>query len=512
MNKGASRTINSLRNSWFAIVGQGINIILQFLLRTVFIMTLGIEYLGVNGLFTNILTVLALTELGIGTAIVISLYKPLAENNINKINALMNWFKKIYAAIGTFIFLIGITLIPFLDYLIKDSPDVGNLNVIYILFLIDSSVTYFFAHYRSLLNADQKGYIDSLNKIVFSFIQILLQIVILLVLGNFYMYLIIRIIIHILSGYVISLKAKKIYPYLNNKGRSRLDPNEIKGLVRNALAMFSHKMGFVVLNSTDSIIISSFIGTVAVGLYSNYYLLISTVGTLLSLVVAAIQASVGNLYATSDEKKIYNIFLKINFMYAWIYGYCAICLYVLVSPFITVWIGRDYLMDISIVAIIVLNFYLQGMRQSVLVFTTANGLFYNMRFKPIFEVAINLVVSLVLVQSLGMVGVFLGTLISTILTSFWYEPYTLYSKGFKKSTMNYFIKYFWYTLVVVITAVITKYLSDLIANESILDFLIKMGIVIILPNFIFIVVFFRSKEFKSVYTTIRSLIYRKLFG
>lgn len=509
MNNGSSRIINSLRNSYIAMIGQGANIILQFLLRTVFIKTLGLEYLGVNGLFTNILSVLSLAELGLGTTIIYSLYKPLAEKDTQKIKVLFKAFKKIYMVIGIVIFILGISSIPFLNYLIKDTPKIGNLNLIYILFVIDSAVSYFFAHYRSLLNADQKGYMDTINKIIFTLIQILFQIITLFMLRNYYIYLLIRIVTNIISGYALSLKAKKNYLYLNEKTKDNLTSKDLKDLIKNSIAMFSHKIGFVVLNSTDSIIISSYVGIIAVGLYSNYLLLISTISTVVSLIVAAIQASVGNLSSSIDKHRVHDVFLNLNFVLSWIYGFCAICLYVLLSPFIVFWIGESYLIGMPIVIMIVVNFYIQGMRQSVLVFTTANGLFYNMRFKPIIEVLINLTVSIIFVQSLGIFGVFLGTFISTMITSFWYEPYTLYSEEFKKSTREYFSRYLIYTTVHVISAFITKYLCELISNEFKLSLMLKIAICLTVPNLIYFIIFSKTNEFKYIKNTIRSMLNKR---
>jgi O-antigen/teichoic acid export membrane protein len=510
MQNSPSRTINSLRNTFYAISGQGINSILQFVLRTIFIKTLGVEYLGVNGLFTNILSVLSLAELGLGTTIIYSLYRPLANKDENKTAILIKIYKKVYAAIGAIILIIGMAIVPFLDNLIKDSPNVGNLRLIYVLFLVDSVASYFFAHYRSLLNADQKGYISTVNIMFFAIIQTILQVVILIIYRNFYVYLVIKIISNVISGYALAWKARKIYPFLCKKIVGKLTSIEMKSLVKNSIAMFLHKMGYIMLNNTDNIIISAFIGSVAVGLYSNYALLIGTISTILGLFTTALQASIGNLVVSSNENHNYNVFLKLNFLFAWIYGFCAICLLILVSPFITLWIGNDFVIEGTIVCVLALNVYIQGNRQAVVTFTTANGLFYDMRFKPIIEVLLNLILSLILVREFGMLGVFVGTVISTILTSFWYEPYILFSRGFKKPVRIYFFRYFINIIVFILATLITKYACNQFVEVSMMNFAIKMILCITIPNVIYIVVFFKTKEFIYLKETFKYMINRQI--
>ena len=497
-----SRIENSIKNSSAAIVIQVVSVILQFALRSVFIITLGIDYLGINGLFINILSVLSLSELGIGSAIIYSMYKPIAEGDYKKISQYMQLYKKVYGVIGIFIFIAGLSLIPFLGGIITGTESVGNIVLIYILFLINTIATYFFAHYRSLLTAYEKDYINNTNKLIFLIFQIGLQIIVLFVYKSFIFYLIIQLIMNLLANFTISIKVKKIYPEIIKNNNEALSKEEIKNILKNSIAMFSQKIGYVMLNSTDNIIISIFIGTTIVGVYSNYSLIIGTLSTLLSMVVSSVGASIGNLIASNTRAQARSIFLKINFAYFVLYGFCTVCLYNLIPDFISIWVGEELLLGRDILLIIIINFYISGMRQSVLSFTNASGVFWEMRYKALFEVAINLMVSIILTIKLGLIGVFLGTLISLITTSFWYEPYTLYKSIFKVKNKEYFKKYFIYTILLISINGITSFICSKIYAISFGVIIVK-GIICMGIFFLSIFIFFRKTEeflyFKNIF-------------
>ena len=490
--EGKSRVENSIKNSLVTIIVQMLSIVLQFILRSVFIQTLGINYLGVNGLFANILSVLSLSELGIGTAIIYSMYKPVAEDNYKKINQYMQLYKKVYAVIGVSIFIIGLAMLPFLDNIVTGVNNVENLVLIYVLFLINSVSTYFFAHYRSLLTAYQKDYINNINRLLFLIFQIILQLIVLFIYESFILYLLIQIVMNFSANFMIAIKTKRLYPKIMKSADEKLEKDEVKSIFKNSIAMFSQKIGYVILNSTDNIVISMFIGTAIVGVYSNYSLIIGTLSTLLSMVVSSIGASIGNLIANNDSEKSHDVFLKINFAYFILYGF----LYNLTPDFIGIWVGKELLLTKDVLLIIIINFYISGMRQSVLSFTNASGVFWEMRYKPLFEMSINLVVSLVLASKLGLIGVFIGTLVSLITTSFWYEPYMLYKIVFKVKNSEYFKRYFIYTSKLVAINFIAYLVVSKIYVNSFMIFIFK-GVVcssiFVLSSYI---CFSKMEEFK----------------
>lgn len=490
-----SRTVKIFKNSSIAIIYQSLLIISKFVVRTIFIHTLGAEYLGVSGLFTNILSVLNLAELGIGISIVYSLYKPLSEKDTKEIKKYFKAFRYIYAFIGGIILLAGMCLIPFLDKIIIDSPNVGNIKLIYLLYLIDSSSSYFYAHYRSLISADQKGYMDHLNQIITLIIQTVAHILVLLMLKSFYLYLAINIFVHWISGFYLSLRIKKIYPYLREKTNEKLSGYQIRELIKNSLAIFSHKIGYTVLNSTDNILISMFVGTVIIGYYSNYHLIIITFTGMMALIVSALQAAVGNVCSVDNLVKQHDIFQKINFMFFWIYGVFLTGLIFIATPFIKIWLGEEYIMQESVLLVVYINAFLQGVRQVVAIYTTATGLFYKMRYKPIFEVIINLVVSVVLVKKMGVIGVFIGTLVSFILTNLWYEPYILYKYHFNRNSMIYFKNCVKYSAIITMSIFINGLIYSYVKLAGIAELVIKCITCIVIPSFLFIVFFGKTVEY-----------------
>lgn len=504
--KNESRIRNTIKNTLYGFSGQVLTIILNFILRTIFIYFLGMEYLGVNGLFANILSVLSLTELGLGTSITYSMYRPIAEKDNSHICILMTAFKKLYAFIGLIIFTLGLLIMPFLNHLIADSPNVGNLYILYFMFLVDTASTYFFGHYRALVSADQKEYINVKNRSKFKIIQVITQIIVLITTRNYYLYLFIQITCNILSNLNLSLIVKNKYIFLKDKPTKKLSRIEIKEIIKYSIGFFSHKMGYTVLNSTDNIIISTFIGSLIVGMYSNYLLLINTVLQLISIIINSVQASVGNLVVNTKNEVQKLMFFRINFIYFWIYGFCAVCLITLSTPFVKIWVGNEFIFNNEIVYIIILNFYITGARQSVGTFTGAKGLFWYLKYKPIFEVIINLIFSIVLIQKLGLIGVFIGTFIATISTSFWYEPYILFKKGFNSNLNEYFIKYLSYLIVTIISAGIINLISDKINIGGLVGLILNLIVCIIIYNIIFIISFFKTEEFKYIFSLAKSIL------
>ena len=501
------RIKNSIKNISVAMGGQLIGILLNFINRTIFIKVLGAEYLGVNGLFSNIVSMLCLAELGIGSAIIYNMYKPLSNKDEDKISALMNFYAGAYKIIGCIVAVMGLALVPFLDTIIKDTPSIPKLSLIYIIFVINSVSTYFCAYKRTLLIADQKGYKDTINRYKFLVIQYLIQIAILLMTKNYILYLLIQVVCNIISNIVISRQVDLMYPFLINKKDSRLNNQEKKNIYKHVYAMMSHKVGGVVVSGTDNLLISSFLGVFYVGIYSNYVLVTSVINSILGQIFSSITASVGNLNAVEGQNKQKEVFNIMFFINAWLYGFAAITLMVLLNSFIPLWIGEEYLLELGIVAVIILNFYIMGMRQSTITFNTTLGLFWNDRYKPWVEAAINLTVSIILLDKIGFVGVLLGTFISTATTSLWVEPYILYKYGFNQKLRDYFKRYTLYTIVIGGAGVITYYLCASFPQVTWINLIIKLLICLIVPNIIIGVCLCKTKEIKYIWKLLKKLLH-----
>jgi O-antigen/teichoic acid export membrane protein len=490
------RSENSIKNIVVNISSQLLSILLSFLCRTIFIRTLGESYLGVSGLFSNILYLLSLAELGFGAAIGFSMYQPLAQNDRKKIGALMGLYKRAYHVIGLIVAVAGLAIAPFYQFFIKTPPDIPHLTLIYLLYLFSTVITYFFSYKQTIILADQKSYVCTLYQYGFCIIQNIIQIFILFQTRNFILYLCVQILFSFFTNFFLAKKADKMYPYLKSYQNEKLSKADKGDIFKNIRAMFMHRIGGAIVNGTDNILISKFFGLASVGVYSNYFLMTNTLVGLTSQIFSGITASVGNLGAVESDRKSYDIYLSINFAGFWIFSFCSISLFCLFNPFIQLWVGRDLIFSVPVVFLIVLNFYATGMRQATLMFKNAFGLFWYDRYKAIAEAAVNLIASIILAQHFGISGIFIGTFISTMTTDFWVEPAVLFRHGFHRSSAPYFIRYVFYTVLTVAAGILTWYCCSLISGPALESFTVKCGICLILPNLLFFLVFGRAKEFQ----------------
>lgn len=493
------------KNFMVGIVGQLLTYLLSFVYRTVFIHYLGVEFLGVNGLFGNILSILSLAELGIGATITFSLYKPLAENDITKIKMLMHYFSVFYIKISILISILGICLIPFLDLLISGTPSIDNLVVIYILFLANSSVSYLYAYKRIILIADQREYLNTYYEKLFFIIKILAQIIVLFLTRNFILLLIVQIFVTIVTNYFVSKKVDKLYPYLKKDENISIDL-ELKGFInKKIIAMFGHRLGSIIVFNTDNLLISGFVGIYWVGLYSNYLLIVGIVGALIAQLSQSMSASLGNHIVSEDKEHTIKTFYVLYFAYFWIYSFSAITLNTLLNPFIQLWLGAEYLIEPDLVALIVASFYLSGMRQPCLMFRNSLGLFTKDQIKPVIEALINLIVSIILLKAIGLAGVFLGTIISTVTTSIWVEPYILYREYFKNGLRKYGFRFIYYLILTLSMTYFLFKISSIIYTGSVLSFLLIFSICIISINALYLIIFRNTKEFKGIIRVLKKV-------
>lgn len=490
------RVNNSLNNIIFGLSGQIISSVMGFTVRTIFIKTLGIEYLGVDGLFTNILTILSLANLGFDTAIIYSLYKPLSQNDTDQIAGLMNLYAKAYRIIGLVVLLTGLALMPFLTFLTNGKTNISNLNYIYLLFLLNSVLSYFFVYKQSIIIADQRNHIISKINSIGTIISNLTQIVFLLITRNYIIVLSTQILFRVLQNLYISNKADKLYPFMKGKKNLKLSEADKKGFFIVLYSLLLYRVSGVVINGTDNIIISKFVGLIAVGIYSNYLLILATLNTLLSHIFYSITASVGNLNVTESSDKKYFIFRTINFANFWVYGFFSVVLWNLINPFITLWLGQQYVLNKFVVFAILLNFYTAGMQNAATTFRETCGLFIKGKYVPIAAAIINIAVSIALVQKIGIAGVLLGTVVSRLCTYFWYDPYVSFKNVFNKPVFSYFIKYVWFAIVVLISSLAADVFAGILQNNTFLNIALRAVICIVTPNVVFFVLFRKSVEFE----------------
>ena len=488
---------NSLKNMATNIGSQLLIIILGFIVRTVFIKTLGVQYLGITGLFTNIISVLNITELGFSSAIVFALYKPLIDNDKEKVKALVLYLKRVYRLIGFIVLALGLVFIPFIPYVITEKTDLININIVYLLFLARSVMSYFIMQYRTtILQADQKNFRLTGVRYLSRILLALLEISVLLIFNSFMVYLIIALIISALEMIISGVMIGKWYPYIKDKKTNHLSKEERREITRNIYGLSMYKVSAIVLNSTDNIIIARYIGLVAVGLYSNYLLLVSYVKMFLSTIFTSLTASIGNLNAVETVEKKHQLYKNLNFATIWIYGFCAICLWTLLQPFISLWIGNDYLLSNITVLLIVINFLSAGMNTSIILFKDACGVFYQGRYRPLISSILNIIISLLLVFPLGIDGVLLGTIISRFMVTWWFDPYLIYKVVFNKSSFYYYFRYLLNFSIIVLIGIFNSFICSLYGEISIINFLFMVITTALVPNIIFILLFYRLEEFK----------------
>lgn len=493
-----SRTNQSIKNAGFSLICQVIQLFFQMTTRVFFIRIIGKEYLGLNSLFTDLLTALQLVELGIGPAIAYSLYKPLANKDKQKVKSIMNLFGKVYRVIGIFILLIGIGFTPFYKFFINEIPNITNIDYIYILFVINTSVSYFYSYYRTLLISDQKKYLDISIQTTITSIYAIAQILVLYLTHNYILYLYVQIIGTILINFIASRIALKQYPYLKEKDINKLDKETVGEIKKNVFAMIFHKIGGIVRDATDNLLISKFIGLAVTGMYSNYSMITKSLSNIINQVFSAILSSVGNLHVTTDENSQREVFYKINFINFWIASFCACCFGALINPFILIIADNSYLLGNVITALITLRFYLDIMRKTPWMFCEAAGIYWQGKTKPIWEMITNLIISLILVKYMGISGIILGTIITILLVDVTVEPHLAFKYVLKERTYKYYIKYFIYLFITVINYLITSFICSLIPGTGILAFVVKGIIAVIITNIIIVILTFKTKEFKYV--------------
>lgn len=485
------------------MVGQLVGILVSFLSRLVFVRMLSAEYLGLNGLFTNILTLLSIAELGIGAAMVFGMYEPLALRDTVRIRALMGVFRRAYHWIGISVGVVGGLLTVFLPTLVKELPSIPHIEVIYLLFVADSALTYFFSYKRALLIADQKRYIATVYRYGYFTALNLVQIIILLATRNYLLFLVAQVVFTLLENIAVSRRVDRMYPFLSQKPVPLLEGTDRDILTKNLKAMVFHRLGSAVFVGTDSIIMAKFVSVVAVGLYSNYVLITNALNVVLGVIFSSLTASVGNLGVAAKVTRQVETFKTIDLAVFWAHGLASVSLFILFNPFITVWLGPEYLFEWPAVLAISLNFYITGVRNSIWIFKEAKGLFWQDRYRPVVEVFVNLVGSILLAQHFGVTGVLLGTVLTAVFVSLPWEPIVLFKYGFYQSPLAYYRQYSVRVLLTVGVGAMTWAAVNATNTNGWIGFFVSAVACLLIPNLVFYVAFGRTDEFKRLVSSVK---------
>ena len=495
---GNSRLKNSALNLATGLLGRLLTIILNFAVRTIFIHCLDEAYLSVNGLYSNILTVLSLAELGFGSAMVYHMYELMAKKNYQKVAELLYFYKKAYFAVGMAIVGIGVCIIPFMDVIIKDKPDVPWLTLYYIIFLLNSGLSYCFAACKgTLFLADQKEYVQTNARNTIAIIQTALQVLLLLLFRAYLSYLLIQLAGTLCVNAYVAHLAEKRYPEISKYKNDRLNGDEKRQLLKDTGALFLTKVGHVALNGTDNIIISAVVGVLWVGRLSNYTLICDSVTSVLCQITAAITGSLGNFFATEDKHAGYALFKKVEFLNFWLYGFSFIALLILLDPFIRLWAGARFVLGLPVCFAIALNFFVAGYMNTLWVFRSTLGLFKQGKYRPLIVAGLNIVLSIALGKIWGVFGVLFATFLSRAAVNLWYDPIVLHKYGFGVSAKPFFCEYAKRLLLVASLSILLLAVRKFVflTGVSILGFVIMMVITAIVPNAMFWIAYHKKNEY-----------------
>lgn len=507
------RTIKSAKNIVIALMSNIINIVLGVVVQAIFLKTLGEEYLGLNSLLTSILSMLAIAELGLGSAIIYNLYKPIAEQNIEKIKSLMKFYKKCYKIIIIIMIIIGLIIIPFLKSIVGETENIQNLYLLYVLFLADVIFSYVIAYKRSIIYANQKEYIVNVVHLGYLVLMNAIQIILLYITNSYLIFLIVKLVCRIFENIIVSIIANKMYPFIKEKNVQELENETKQDIIKNIKALFFHKVAGFIVSSTDTILISIFFGgLVTIAYYSNYNLVLAAATTILNQFLMSVTASIGNLLTEGNKKNNYEVYKKLNFFNFVVFVMGSAAILCLIEPFITICFGEQYILDKFILIALIIKFFIQGMRRTIMAFKEAAGIFYVDRFMPIVESLVNLVASIILLKIFGLAGIFLGTAVSSLMLLLYSYPKYVYKPLFEKKEKDYYKEFAKYIICAIIILIITGIINEVVINENILlQSIISIIISIFIPIILICILFYKTDEFKYYINIIKN-IFSKLLG
>ncbi len=502
-----SRRKNTITGTSFGVIQKVLALVFPFAIRTIFIRTIGAEYLGLNSLFTSILQILNLAELGVGSALVFSMYKPIAEDDKEKICALMNLYKKYYRIIGLIVLSLGLAILPFLRFFIKgDVPTNINIYIIYIMSLSSNVLTYWlFAYRNSLFQAHQRLDIIYIITIIINILQYSIQIVLLLVLKNYYMYLAVTIIAQILLNLITAFFSKKIYPDYYPDGELKKD--EVKTINKKIGALMTAKVGGVISNSFDTVVVSAFLGLEVLAIYQNYFYIVTAISGIIMIFFSAIQAGIGNYLLSSEKKDSYNLFNNINFIVFFVVNISCCCLITMYQPFMIIWVGDEYLLANNLVFMFAGYLLSYIIIRPAIVFKDAAGIWSEDKYRPLVTSLTNLSLNLATISFLGLYGVLGSTIVSYLFVGFPWVLYNINKYMFKIDFKRFIIREFLYLFVIVLSCFASYMLCFYIKIDNIyLNLLKNMILSVFVSMIIFIIFFAFTKENKYFMNYLKQIL------
>lgn len=507
------RTKNASRNIFFGVILKIYQILVPFLMRTAMIYLMGVQYLGLNSLFTSVLQVLNLAELGVGSAMVYSMYKPIAEDDDTTICALMKLYRTYYRVIGLVIAVVGCALTPFIPHLIKSDVPAGiNIYILYLLNLGATVLSYWlFAYKNSILQAHQRTDVVSRVTLVTNTVQYGLQLFVLWAFRNYYLYVIVMLATQALTNIVTAVCADRLYPQFMPKGDMPLD--QVKQINRRIRDLFTARLGAVIYDSADTIVISAFLGLTALAIYQNYFYILNAITGLITVVFSACTAGIGNSIVVETKEKNYRDLNKFTFIICWGAGFCTVCLLCLYQPFMELWVGKDLMLSFSAVVCFAVYFFVRQLNSLFNMYKDASGMWHEDRFRPLVAALTNLALNLILVQFIGIYGILISTVFAIICVGMPWLLHNLFTVIFeKKHLVGYLRKLLYYCGVIFVSCIATCFICSKINVGLIATLIIRGLICVILPNLIYLLAYYKRIEFTDSLLLVDKMTKGKLRG
>lgn len=501
---GESRTKNVFRNATFGMLYKVVTLLLPFVTRTLLLFLIGVSSAGISTLFSSILSFLSLAELGFGSAVVYSMYKPIAENDIKTVSALLKFYKKLYRIIGAVILVLGIAIMPLLPKLMNgEAPEGINIYYLYLIYLLNTVISYFAAGYmQSLLVAHQRADIKDKIAIVVTLFVRVAEIAVIVLVKDLYAYALVAVLGTVLTNILTAVLTKKMYPDITCKGQITKEQKD--SIIKKISGLLGTKLNAIIIHQADTLVVSAFFGLTVLAKYGNYYYVLNAVSGFIMFFFSAMTPSVGNKIVTSEKAEVKQTFRKISFINDWIVGFCAICLLCLYQPFIELWVGKKLMLPFEICVLMALYLYVYEIQRTILVFKDAAGLWYEDRLRPYVSMIFNVVVNIILVQVIGLSGVVISTILAFAISIPWCN-YTVFKHLFKEKALSNLLRMIVRLLFVIAVGALTLFVCSF--TKGGLVGLIERGIIcLIVPNAIFFLTSFRTEEFKFF----KNMILRKL--
>lgn len=509
----SQRVKNVKRNLSFEVFARTGSFLLTFLSRAIFLRYLGEDYLGVNGYYTNVLQILNLSELGLANVAMYHLYKPLAENDVEQIRSLEEYYKKLYQRIAFFILAVGLSLAPFIDRLVKVQEEIPDLKLYYVISLLNIVASYLFIHKNTILNASQHQYIYNTSSVIFNFLMQIVQIGVLTIRRDYALYLLVQVFCTAANMIYINYRADKLFPFLREKHAEPLDSEEKKHILHDVKAMSPYKIGEGILSYSDNLFITLLINTTMIGFYTNYFSLTNVLTTMGGVIYNAVFPSVGDYNVSSNETQKKQVFNLIFFGYLWISMFFASGFISMASDIIKVWLGEKYVLGMDVVVAMSMNVFLSLIVCPVNVYRITTGIFRKTKGILIYSAILNILFSYFLGSRFGLVGIIIATSLARLLTQFWFEPVVLYKEVFPSSHVSaYFGRIAGAAAVALTSSFAVDQISAVLPLAGLSFVIVKFLMACLIPNLLFFLIFWKDpsmRQMKDIIIRRVSMIARK---